>query len=366
MYYNGARSKTLRAWNISQRTSTLWTKSRKRSANYSRYNSSAWYTTSTSTCTSSCCDKLSKPSTLNTNNNLHQNHIRQLSSSSIVDDNDSHQADDANKKSIEQIYTRLSNNEHILLRPGMYVGSTDAVTSFDWTYDAQGNAMGMQELIYSPALIKIVDEILVNACDQRVRGAGTDALQISWSGCNTGQDIYDGADPNDSNIICIENNGSGIPIEIHAQTGEYLPQMLFGSLYTGSNFFDDDNKQVVGGRHGYGAKLTNLFSMRFTLETVCDGVYYKQTWSDNMNSMSEPEIDSIQYKQQDDFTRITFQPDLKRFDQGFGEVKNDASLIGFSEHVRQVFLKRCVDVAGTSGLKVTINGAVLPVQGWQE
>ena len=38
--------------------------------------------------------------------------------------------------------------------------------------------------------------------------------------------------------------------------------MIFGSLYTGSNF-DDSQRRTVGGRHGFGAKLANIFSTAF-------------------------------------------------------------------------------------------------------
>ena len=41
--------------------------------------------------------------------------------------------------------------------------------------------------------------------------------------------------------------------------------MIFGHLLTGSNY-DDNEKKVVGGRNGYGAKLTNVFSKKFIVE----------------------------------------------------------------------------------------------------
>ena len=43
--------------------------------------------------------------------------------------------------------------------------------------------------------------------------------------------------------------------------------MIFGHLLTSSNY-DDDQQKVTGGRNGYGAKLTNIYSTEFTLETV--------------------------------------------------------------------------------------------------
>ena len=47
----------------------------------------------------------------------------------------------------------------------------------------------------------------------------------------------------------------------------YVPELVMGNLLAGSNF-DDSQKRLGGGRHGYGAKLTNIFSTAFTVETA--------------------------------------------------------------------------------------------------
>lgn len=69
-------------------------------------------------------------------------------------------------------------------------------------------------------------------------------------------------------MISVFNNGRGIPITKHAKEKVWIPTMIFGHLLTSSNYQDDD-KKVVGGRNGYGAKLCNLFSTKFTVETAC-------------------------------------------------------------------------------------------------
>ena len=51
---------------------------------------------------------------------------------------------------------------------------------------------------------------------------------------------------------------------MHSEHGCYVPELIFGHLLTGSNF-DDDEKKTTGGRNGYGAKLANIFSTRFTV-----------------------------------------------------------------------------------------------------
>ena len=50
----------------------------------------------------------------------------------------------------------------------------------------------------------------------------------------------------------------GFPVEMHTIEKLYVPELIFGTLLTSSNF-DDDEKKVTGGRNGYGAKLCNIF-----------------------------------------------------------------------------------------------------------
>lgn len=58
------------------------------------------------------------------------------------------------------------------------------------------------------------------------------------------------------------NNGPGIPVEIHKEEKVYIPEMIFGELLTGSNF-NDNEQWITGGRNGFGAKLTNIYSKQF-------------------------------------------------------------------------------------------------------
>lgn len=63
------------------------------------------------------------------------------------------------------------------------------------------------------------------------------------------------------------NNGHGIPVVMHKDENMFVPTMIFGHLLTSSNYNDED-KKVTGGRNGYGAKLCNIFSTKFTVETA--------------------------------------------------------------------------------------------------
>jgi DNA topoisomerase-2 len=80
-------------------------------------------------------------------------------------------------------------------------------------------------------------------------------------------------------MISVHNNGRGIPIVMHRDEKMYVPSMIFGHLLTSSNY-DHSQRKVTGGRNGYGAKLCNIYSTEFTVETVCDNKHFKQVTLD--------------------------------------------------------------------------------------
>ena len=91
----------------------------------------------------------------------------------------------------------------------------------------------------------------------------------------------------------------------------YVPTMIFGHLLTSSNFNDEEAK-VTGGRNGFGAKLCNVFSKKFTVETACkeSRKEFKQMWKENMSKAGEPRVKDYSGH---DFTRISYNPDLDKF-----------------------------------------------------
>lgn len=56
-------------------------------------------------------------------------------------------------------------------------------------------------------------------------------------------------------------------MQMSEQHGIYAPELIFSNLLTSSNY-DDDQKKTTGGRNGYGAKLANIFSTKFIVETA--------------------------------------------------------------------------------------------------
>ena len=130
--------------------------------------------------------------------------------------------------------------------------------------------MTYREITYVPGLYKIFDEILVNAADNYQRDPTMSLIRIK-------------IDP-EKNLISVWNDGKGIPIEIHKEHNCYVPEMIFGQLLTSSNY-DDAEKKVTGGRNGFGAKLANIFSTKFIIETADARSRKKfvQTFRDNMS-----------------------------------------------------------------------------------
>ncbi|VDP92511.1 unnamed protein product [Echinostoma caproni] len=200
--------------------------------------------------------------------------------------------------SVERIYQKKTQLEHILLRPDSYIGSTVKTTQMMWVLDEEQGCMVNREVTFSPGLYKIFDEILVNAADNKVRDPTMSCIKV---------DI----DPN----------------------------------------YDDSERKVTGGRNGYGAKLCNIFSTKFIVETSSKEYKksFRQMWIDNMTKTSEPKIS---VNKDEDFTSITFYPDLHRF--GMTELESDTVAL---------FQRRAYDLAATtSGVKVFLNGKRLPIK----
>lgn len=155
--------------------------------------------------------------------------------------------------------------------------------------------------------------------------------------------------------ISVWNNGRGIPIEMHEKENIYIPELIFGNLLTSSNY-DDAEDKVTGGRNGYGAKLANIYSTEFSVETADSNTQqkYKQVFSNNMMTRGKPKITKATGAK--DFTCITFKPDLQRF--RMESIDND---------IEALMMKRVYDMAGTChDVKVHLNGERLKIKGFKQ
>ena len=198
----------------------------------------------------------------------------------------------APKKTIEQTYIKKTQLEHVLDRPGMYIGDIDPVTAERWVFDS--GTFKQKVITYSPGLYKIFDEIFTNATDHSQRDLTMKKIDVTVS--ETGE-------------ITILNDGDGIPVEIHQDHKKYVPELIFGEFHTSSNY-DDTEARTVGGLNGYGSKLTNAFSKVFTVEISDSKNHFIQTFRNNMSESSPPKVTATKKKS---FTKITFLPDYSRF-----------------------------------------------------
>jgi DNA topoisomerase II len=232
-----------------------------------------------------------------------------------------------------QSYERLTHVEHILKRPDTYVGSLQPESTTYWTRVA--DHFEPTVCMVSPALVKIFDEVLVNAIDQyslhpkkvsRIDVEVTAGLRIS-----------------------ITNWGVAVPIKKHEKergsdgSALWIPELIFGHLLTSSNY-NDDEQRVTGGRNGYGAKLANVFSSEFRIKIADGKKVYEQRWSSNMGRAEPPVITKLEGPS---YVSVTFVPDRTRFENITDVIK--------------VFEKRTWDAAmWCSKAQVNFNSKLIP------
>jgi len=185
---------------------------------------------------------------------------------------------------------QLSDVEHVLQRPGMYIGSISEEAYETYVYE--NDKITLKSIPQIPGLIKIVDEVISNSVDEAIRTNFKYATKIKVK-------YEDG-------IISVEDDGRGLPIE--EVDGKWTPEIIFTQLRAGSNFDDESKGQVVG-QNGVGASLTNIFSKKFEIETANGHKYYKQIFENSMQIKHKPKIKDSS----DNYTIITFEPNYDYF-----------------------------------------------------
>jgi len=228
-------------------------------------------------------------------------------------------------------YQKLSQREHIILRPDTYIGSIELQTKNEWVYE--NGKIVKKDVSYSPGLLKIFDEIVTNSADCFNRGGAMDTLKISI----------------EPDSVTVYNNGCTIPIEKHEAEKCYVPELIFGHLLSGENF-NDAEERTGAGRNGYGSKLTNVFSKHFSIEVTDGSKKYAQIWSDNMSVVGKPKITK---STKEAFISTTFFPDFSRF-----------QMQQFDSDIISLMTRRVYDISASLGkaVKVFLNGKRLEVK----
>ena len=239
---------------------------------------------------------------------------------------------------------KLTHIEHVLKRPDSYVGPVDLSTEAYWILNGNKSKFEKKNLKYSPALLKIFDEILVNAIDRNsTHPKNVSSITVSID--------------KETGAVTIENNGplGGISVRMHEKEGIWNPELVFGHLLTSTNY-DDSQKRIVGGRNGYGAKLTNIYSSEFSIvikdhETKQT---YSQKWSNNMTVCEPPKIKK--HSGATSSVAVTFTPDWRRF-----------KMSKMDNTIYKIFQKRVWDanICTTPNCKVKFNDEVLPKQNFE-
>lgn len=228
---------------------------------------------------------------------------------------------------VEDKYQVMSELDHILSRPGMYIGSIYFETISYLLYKPSENKIvSVDNVGYNAGLIKLFDEVFQNSIDELKRKSAL--FKIT----DISVEVYQ------SGKIIIQDNG-GIPVVLHKGTQMMLPKMIFGHLRTSSNYSEE---REGAGINGIGAKISNIYSTQFKLTTADGNKKYDICWKNNMRDVEYENTTKV--NKNEHFSRFEYDIELSRFD---GIEKLDMSTI-------RIMQKRCIDGAASNpGLKIT-------------
>jgi len=239
-------------------------------------------------------------------------------------------------------FQKKTQHQHILDLPDTYLGSNQIEKGSYYVYDDEDQKIIQKDIKIVPGLKNIIEEIMVNAFDNYSRINQKNATikgkkleSLTTIKVNLDQDLGE---------ISIYNDGEGIDVAIHPTEDIYIPQMIFGELLTSGNYNKNEQK-ITGGKNGYGAKLTNIYSTSFIVETVDKKrkLFYQQKFSNNMYSKEDPIIKNLKGHNIKSYTKITFIPDYKRF-----------GIEGLSDDLCSLIKKRTYDMVACSSGSIEV------------
>ncbi|MBU0549959.1 type IIA DNA topoisomerase subunit B [Myxococcota bacterium] len=164
----------------------------------------------------------------------------------------------------------LEGLEHVRKRPGMYIGGT--------------GKDGLHHLIW---------EIVDNAIDEVINGHAS-VVSVTLQA--------------DGSLTC-EDNGRGIPVDIHPKAGRSTLEVIFTELHTGGKF-EEGAYKTSGGLHGVGASVVNALSQALHVKVKRDGGLYEQRFSRGRPLAPVARIEDARGHG----TEVTFAPDPQIFE----------------------------------------------------
>lgn len=227
-------------------------------------------------------------------------------------------------------YKKLDGIQHVLARPNTYLGSFEfkneqQLEEYDPSLDRP--IYRRYDAILCSSLITLFNELIDNSADERVRCINENRDYIVNQICIR-------VNPHTGKIACWDNGG--MPIVKHPEYDEWIPEMLLGSLRSGSNF-DDTVRKDVSGLNGVGSSLVNVMSHTFKVVTALNGQQFEMTWTKNMREKTDAKITKT--KPSNHFTYIEAHLEMPRWSDINGP------LTCIPNDIVKKWLSRCIEVA---------------------
>jgi DNA topoisomerase-2 len=195
----------------------------------------------------------------------------------------------------KQNIKQLSQIDHVLHRPGMYIGSIVKEPQTEFSIDEHGEKFKIHTREYIPGLIKTLNEWIDNSIDEYVRTGGKYANNISVEMTDE--------------MFAVSDNGRGIPnTTMKTLKGEtkYQAEVAFTEMLSGANY--DNNDEATIGTNGLGSKAGSIFSKK-TIIVNDDGK--KRIKITTKNNLKEVDIQELKVKSNGIYIKVY--PDFKYF-----------------------------------------------------